>query len=163
MQALSDGLIKWEPFSREEKICERFPLDVWHQIVHDVDSDEEWGNFLEKSQFVKCYILRQCSNNESIAFIYTMQENFKGTIVSIHGGVWGSPLLHFRGYILMLKNLLEQDLKVRTYCNKSNSAAIRFDKSVGFVPYRYTEKEVFMWITEKRLKGTKLYKRYYTK
>lgn len=163
MQALSDGLIKWEPFSREEKICERFPLDVWHQIVHDVDSDEEWGNFLEKSQFVKCYILRQCSNNESIAFIYTMQENFKGTIVSIHGGVWGSPLLHFRGYILMLKNLLEQDLKVRTYCNKSNSAAIRFDKSVGFVPYRYTENEVFMWITEKRLKGTKLYKRYYTK
>ena len=163
MQALSDGLIKWEPFSREEKICERFPLDVWHQIVHDVDSDEEWGNFLEKSQFVKCYILRKCSNNESIAFIYTMQENFKGTIVSIHGGVWGSPLLHFRGYILMLKNLLEQDLKVRTYCNKSNSAAIRFDKSVGFVPYRYTENEVFMWITEKRLKGTKLYKRYYTK
>ena len=163
MQALSDGLITWEPFSREEKICERFPLDVWHQIVHDVDSDEEWGNFLEKSQFVKCYILRKCSNNESIAFIYTMQENFKGTIVSIHGGVWGSPLLHFRGYILMLKNLIEQDLKVRTYCNKSNSAAIRFDKSVGFVPYRYTENEVFMWITEKRLKGTKLYKRYYTK
>ena len=163
MQLLSDGVIKWIPYSREERICERFPLDVWHRIVHDIDSDEEWGNFLEKSQFVKCYILRQCSNNESIAFIYTMQENFKGTIVSIHGGVWGSPLLHFRGYILMLKNLLEQNLKVRTYCNKLNSAAIRFDKSVGFVPYRYTENEVFMWITEKRLKGTKLYKRFYTK
>lgn len=105
MQALSDGLIKWEPFSREEKICERFPLDVWHQIVHDVDSDEEWDNFLEKSQFVKCYILRQCSNNESIAFIYN--------------------------HTVLATKLLTD--------------------------------EVFMWINEKKLKGTKLYKRFYMK
>ena len=158
---ISDSYVKWIPYCREEKICELFPLDVWHRIVHDIDSDEEWANFLEKSQFVKCYVLKQCSNNESIAFIYTMQEDFKGTIVSVHGGVWGSPLLHFRGYILMLKHLLEQGLKVRTYCNISNTAAIRFDRSVGFVPYRYTEDEVFMWISEKRLKNSKLYKRFY--
>ena len=61
----------------------------------------------------------------------------------------------------MLKYLLEQGLKVRTYCNVSNSAAIRFVRSVGFVPYRYTKDEVFMWITENRLKGTELYKHFY--
>lgn len=163
VQPLSDGTIKWVPYCREEIICKRFPLDVWHQIVHDVDSDEEWAEFLEKSYFVKCFLLKLCSKNESIAFVYVMQENYEGTIVSIHGGVWDSSLLHFRGYILMLKHLLEKGLKVRTYCKISNSTAIRFDRSVGFVPYRYTEDEVFMWINEKRLKGTKLYKRFYTK
>lgn len=161
MQLLSDEKIKWVPYCREEKICELFPLDVWHRIVHDIDSDIEWADFLEKSLIVKCYILKLCSNDQSIAFLYIMQENLAGTIVSVHGGVWGSPLLHFRGYILMLKHLLEQGLKVRTYCNISNTAAIRFDRSVGFVPYRYTEDEVFMWISEKRLKNNKLYKRFY--
>ena len=63
----------------------------------------------------------------------------------------------------MIKHLLEQGYKVRTYCQLSNPAAIRFDKSVGFVPYRYTEEEIFMWISRKRLENSKLYKRFYTK
>ena len=158
---IADGIVKWVPYSREEIICGRYSLDDWHKAVHDIDSDIEWADFLEKSLIVKCYILKLCSNDQSIAFLYIMQENLAGTIVSVHGGVWGSPLLHFRGYILMLKHLLEQGLKVRTYCNISNTAAIRFDRSVGFVPYRYTEDEVFMWISEKRLKNSKLYKRFY--
>ena len=60
----------------------------------------------------------------------------------------------------MLEHLLKQDLRVRTYCNISNSAAIRFDRSVGFMPYRYTKDEVFMWINEKRLKSSAIYKRF---
>lgn len=78
-----------------------------------------------------------------------------------HGGGWEKPLLYYRGYILMLQHLLEQGIKVRTYCSLSNIAAIRFDRSVGFVPYKYTDNEVFMWINTKRLKSSKLYKYFY--
>ena len=161
MFSISNGAIKWVPYSREEVVCGRYSLDDWHKAVHDIDSDDQWANFLEKSDFVKCYILKLCKNDKSIAFVYTMQEDLKGTTFSIHGGGWENPLMYYRGYILMLQHLLEQGIKVRTYCSLSNTAAIRFDRSVGFMPYRYTKNEVYMWISEKTLKKTNLYKRFY--
>ena len=82
-------------------------------------------------------------------------------IVSIHGGGWSKPLLYYRGYILMLKTLMERGYKVRTYCNHHNTSAIRFSRSVGFIPYRYTDTKVLMWISERTLKNTVLYKRFY--
>ena len=156
---LSDEYIKWVAYTKDEKICERYPLDIWHQAVHDIDSDEEWGEFLSKSCVVKCYVLKLSSNEKSIAFAYTIQEDISGKIISIHGGGWENPLMHYRGYILMLQHLLDQGLKVRTYCQLSNPTAIRFSRSVGFVPYRYTEDEVFMWISKKRLMSCAPYKR----
>ena len=157
----TDGIIKCIPYRRDEKICERYTLDVWHRAVHDVDSDSEWGDFLEKTLIVKCYILKLCANDKSIGFVYTIQEDFAGKILSIHGGGWEKPMMHYRGYILMIKHLLDQGYKVRTYCQLSNAVAIRFVRSVGFVPYRYTEEEVFMWISNKRLENSKIYKRFY--
>ena len=159
--SISDDIIKWVPYSRDEIVCNRYPLDVWHKAVHDIHSDEDWANFLEGSTIVKCYILKLCNNNESIAFLYTLQENIKGDIVSVHGGGWKYSLMYHRGYMLMLKNLLDRGLKVRTYCQLDNPKAIRFSRSVGFVPYKYTDEEVFMWITEKRLKGCKFYHRFF--
>lgn len=159
----SDNIIKWVPYSRYEKICSRFSLDDWLSAVHDIDSDKEWADFLEDSFFIKCYVLKLCSNNKSIAFVYTIQEDFAGKILSIHGGGWESPLMYYRGYILMIKHLLDKGIKVRTYCQLSNPAAIRFDRSVGFIPYRYTEEEVFMWISHKKLENSKLYQRFYKK
>lgn len=82
-------------------------------------------------------------------------------IVSIHGGGWSKPLLYYRGYILMLRTLMERGYKVRTYCNHHNTSAIRFSRSVGFIPYRYTDSKVLMWISERTLKNTVLYKRFY--
>lgn len=158
---IEDDIIKWVAYTKDEKICERYPLDVWHQAVHDIDSDEEWADFLSESKVVRCYVLKLCCNGKSIAFTYIMQEDFDGKIVSIHGGGWENPLMYYRGYILMLKYLLDQGLKVRTYCQRSNPSAIRFSRSVGFVPYRCSEDEVFMWISDKRLKSSKLYKRFY--
>jgi hypothetical protein len=90
-----------------------------------------------------------------------MQEDIYGKIVSIHGGGWENPIMYYRGYILMIEYLLAQGLKVRTCCQLSNPAAIRFSRSVGFVPYRYTKDEVFMWNSTRRLKDSKLYKRFY--
>lgn len=159
---LSDESIKWVAYTKDEKICGRYSLDKWHQVVHDVDSDEEWANFLSESVVVKCYVLKLCSSDKSIAFVYIMQEDISGKVVSIHGGGWENPLMYYRGYILMIKYLLNQGLKVRTYCQLSNPAAIRFSRSVGFVPFRYTSEEVFMWINHKRLMSTKLYKRFYS-
>ena len=160
---ITDDIVKWVPYTKDEKICERYPLDQWHCAVHDIDSDDEWASFLSESTIVRCYILKMCSNNQSIAFVYTMQEDFDGKIVSIHGGGWNNPLMYYRGYILMIKHLLDKGLKVRTYCQLSNPSAIRFSRSVGFVPYRYSSEEVFMWINHKRLTSTKLYKRFYSK
>ena len=159
---IEDSIIKWVAYTKDDKICERYPLDLWHQAVHDIDSDEEWAEFLSGSSIDKCYVLKLCSNEKSIAFVYTMQEDFDGKIVSIHGGGWENPLMYYRGYILMIKHLLDQGLKVRTYCQLSNPAAIRFSRSVGFVPYRYTEDEVYMWIYTQRLTSSKLYKRFYS-
>lgn len=159
---LSDGIIKWVPYSRNEIICGRYSLDDWHKAVHDIDSEEDWANLLENSYLVKCYVLKLCSNDKSIAFLYTIQEDYAGKIFSVHGGGWENPLMYYRGYILMLKFLLDKGLKIRTYSWLSNLAAIRFSRSVGFLPYRYSSEEVFMWINEKRLKSTKLYKRFYS-
>ena len=160
---LSDSFVKWGSYNQEEKICERYSLEQWHRAVHDIDSDEEWFNFLSESIIVKCYVLKLSSNDKSIAFVYTMQEDPSGKIISIHGGGWENPLMYYRGYILMIEHLLALGLKVRTYCQLTNPAAIRFSRSVGFVPYRYSESEGFMYISEKRLKSGKLYKRFYKK
>lgn len=160
---ISDGRVKWVSYIKEDKICARYPLSDWHRAVHDIDSDEEWAELLAESYIVRCYILKLCSNDKSIAFLYTKQEDFVGKVYSVHGGGWENPLMYYRGYILMIKYLLDQGLKVRTYCQLSNPAAIRFSKSVGFMPYRYSSEEVFMWINHKRLTSTKLYKRFYSK
>lgn len=158
---IDDQTIKWVAYTKDEKICGRYSLDEWHRVVHDVDSDEEWANFLSESTVVMCYILKLCSNDKSIAFVYTMQEDIDGKVISIHGGGWENPLMYYRGYILMIKHLLDKGLKVRTYCQLSNPSAIRFSRSVGFVPYRYSSEEVFMWINHRRLTSTKLYRRFY--
>ena len=158
---LSDHWVWWTPYNQEDRICDKYSIDVWHQAVHDIDSDEEWASFLLDSTIVNCYVLKRRLDNESIAFLYIKQENRTGNVVSVHGGGWENPLMYYRGYIMMLKHLLSQGLKVRTYAQLSNPRGIRFSRSVGFVPYRYSEEEVFMWISEKRLKSSKLYKRFY--
>ena len=159
---IEDDLIKWEPYTEKDVVCARFPLGLWHNIAGDINSDKEWCDFvLNYRNCVRCWILKKKSNNEAIAMIYLFNEEGCWEKVTIHGGAWGPPLMHYRGYILMIKHLLSQGVKVRTYCQLSNTAAIRFDRSVGFVPYRYTEDEVFMWISEKKMRNSKLYKRFY--
>lgn len=158
---ISDGKISWVPYTRDEIICGRYPIDLWHKAVHNIDSDEEFADFMDDVTSVKCYILKELSNNKSIAFLYTLQEDVVGEVVSVHGGGWENPIMYYRGYILMIKHLLYQGLKVRTYCQLSNSAAVRFSRSVGFVPYKYTEDEVFMWINSDKLTKTKLFQRFY--
>lgn len=161
-KVIEDRFVKWETYTKAEMLCGRFSLEQWEQITGDIQSDIEWADFVDNySDSVKCWVLKNKRTYLSIAFIYIFNEDGEWKIVSIHGGGWEKPLMYYRGYVIMLKYLLEQGLKVRTYCKLSNPTAIRFSQSVGFVPYRYSDKEVFMWISSKRLKSSKIYKYFY--
>lgn len=161
-EVIADSTVVWEPYHKDIHLCDRFSVEQWEQIAGDIYSDIEWANFVERYvNSVKCWVLKVRKTDTPIAFIYVFNEDGEWKTVSIHGGGWEKPLMYYRGYILMLQHLLEQGIKVRTFCKISNIRAIRFDKSVGFVPYRYTEEEVVMWISEKSLKNSKLYKCFY--
>ena len=160
--AIGDSFVVWEPYNKDVHLCDRFSVEQWKQIAGDIKSDTEWGEFVGRYvNSIQCWVLKNRATNHPIAFVYLFNEEGYWEKVSIHGGGWEKPLLYYRGYILMLQHLLGQGIKVRTYCSLSNIAAIRFDRSVGFVPYKYTDNEVFMWINTKRLKSSKLYKYFY--
>lgn len=164
---VTDGIIKWEPYLKEEPLCIRFPYNEWHKIVSDIHSDSEWADFIEEySDFITCYILRKCSDNCAIGFLYILNDNPNKHIVSIHGGGWnkslGSSLLYYRGYICMIEYLLQKGMKVRTTCLINNINALNFIKSVGFVIYKKEEKYYKFWINIKRLHQSKISK-YFTK
>ena len=159
---IEDSFVIWEPYHKDIHLCDRFSVEQWNQIAGDIKSDVEWAEFVGRYvNSVQCWVLKNRATNHPIAFVYLFNEEGYWEKVSIHGGGWEKPLLYFRGYILMLQHLLRQGIKVRTNCSLSNIAAIRFDRSVGFVPYKYTDNEVFMWINTKRLKSSKLYKYFY--
>ena len=159
---IEDSFVIWEPYHKDIHLCDRFSVEQWNQIAGDIKSDVEWAEFVGRYvNSVQCWVLKNRATNLPFAFVYLFNEEGYWEKVSIHGGGWDSPLMYYRGYILMLQHLLGQGIKVKTYCSLSNIAAIRFDRSVGFVPYKYTDNEVFMWINTKRLKSSKLYKYFY--
>lgn len=159
---IKDDFVKWELYTREEPLCVKFPLEQWNQIVEDIHSDADWADFVgHYGDYVICWVLKKKETNNSIAFIYLFNEDEQWKTVSIHGGGWGNPIMYYRGYILILNYLLSKGIKVRTYCQTSNHAAIRLNRSVGFVPYRYSGDKVYMWINLKRLVSCKSYKRFY--
>lgn len=160
-----DDLIRWDSYNNEY-VCNRFSIDEWHKMVCDIDTETEWQYFVsEYSDFVKCYILRKIGCNEAIAFVYLYKESITNKVVSIHGGGWGKSvhlsLLFYRGLIVMVDYLLLQGIKVRTSCLVENERAYRFLKSMGFVKYYASDTKIYMWINEKRLKSSSVYKLLY--
>ena len=162
LEPISDTIIKWEAFSGG-KICERFPLGEWKLIVSDINSDKEWSEFLkEYKMFVKCYILYTCKDNKEIGFIYLYNESNSFDVVSIHGGGWGKSvslsILYYRGLILMIEKLIDKGRKVRTSCFLGNDKAFRFLRGIGFVKYKTTDNAHYMWINQKRLQNSQIYR-----
>lgn len=156
-------MLEWRPFCANESICSRFNISEWHKMVTDVDSDSEWSLLLsEYSHFIKCYVLYRIESDEPIAFVYTLQEDNEGKVVSFHGGGWNKSmyhtLLYYKGAIMFIKTLLNLGLKVRTSCLIDNIPAFRFLKSIGFVCYRTTNKWHYFWINTKRLEAGKIQK-----
>ena len=159
---IEDSFVVWEPYLKDIRLCDRFSVEQWKQIAGDIKSDAEWAEFVGRYvNSVQCWVLKNRATNLPIAFVYLFNEEGYWEKVSIHGGGWESPLMYYRGFMLIIKHMLDHGMKVRTYCQLSNPRAIRFVRSVGFVPYRYSEKEVFMWINAKTLKSSELYKYFY--
>lgn len=162
--ACGDNIIKWDNYN-QEITCNKFSFEEWHKIVTDIDTEEDWKSFLVNySDLVECYILKDVDCNDTIGFVYLYNESIPNRIVSIHGGGWEKSmrfsLLYYRGIIILIENLLNKGIKVRTSCLVDNGRALRFLKSVGFVIYRTSDTYVQMWINEKRLKNSTIYKRF---
>lgn len=162
---LSDGVIKWEIYSNENKICSRFSSSEWNLITSLVDSDDEFETLVSQNNFIDCYILKHFKTDAPIAFVLTMNIGLKVDKVFIHGGGWGKSmrlsLLYYRGMILMIEYLLKQSYKIRSSCLITNTRAFRFLHSLGFVKYCTTKTHHYMWINEKRLRVSKIYEYLY--
>ena len=156
---LADADTYWKPTSREDCISNNFTFEQWEYIMGKDFSEEKFFYFLESYPFyIKSYTYKR-RNGDILAFVYIVLDVNRKDVVSIHGGGCSNYRSHYKGYVMIIEALLSCNLKVRTKCSLANSAAIRFDRSVGFMPYRYTKDEVFMWINEKRLKNSAMYKR----
>ena len=163
-----DRCIRWDVYKKDISICSKFVLAEWNKIVSDIYSDGEWNEFLSECEgYVQCYILYRCRDNKPIAFSFLLQEDDKGRVVSLHGGGWyktvENTLLYYRGLIVLIRNLINKGLKVRTSCFNDNMVAKRFIRSVGFVQYMETSTRLLFWINEKRLYNSPIYKRIYQK
>ena len=159
---ISDGVIYWALYDGTEKVCACLDKEEeWHLAVSDIDTDEEFAEMVSSCKTIKCYTLRLCCDDSSIAFIYTKYIDERNRVVSIHGGGWGrsfSSSRHYcRGVILMVKYLLEQGLKVQTSCLLENKRAYRLMHSIGFVKYRIDKGYVDLWINKERLHRSKMY------
>lgn len=158
---ISDGKVSWTKYTRDNILCGHFSLREWHLIVSDIDSDRDWSELLKNNLLINCYILKQCSTNEPIAFLYTKHESLNGKVISLHGGGWKKSFTHtilfYRGFILMVERLLQDKIKVRTSCTKDNIVAYRFIKSIGFVNYKYSGNYCYFWINNQRLRSSKIY------
>ena len=153
------------PVKDDEYVNDTVVATMDNKMISDIYSDAEWKKFLtEYNDVVKCYILRTNYDDKEIAFVYLYNESGSFDIVSIHGGGWDKSialsLLYYRGLILMIETLLVKNVKVRTTCTMNNTRAYKFLRSVGFVKYRFVDDVIYMWINEKRLMQSSVYKRY---
>ena len=141
---IDDDKTQWRIYDGEMTICSRFSIDVWHKMVSDIHSDEDWKQFLiEYPDLIRCYVLFLKKTRQPIAFTYIMVEDDCEKIVSFHGGGWDKSLfmslMFYRGMIALVTSLLKAGFKVRTACDFDNIRTCRFLKSAGFVCYRTTQ------------------------
>lgn len=158
-----DEIIQITP-SKGNRLIEKFSSNDWHLIVGDIDNEKELVDFLSENQdFMECYLLSTKEDNQPFAFFYLLHEYEDNRIVSFHGGGWDNSihfsLLHFRSAFLIAKSLVEQGMKVRTYCLASNEKAYRFLREVGFIKYRLNGDVIEMYHSEKKMKRSKLYQK----
>jgi len=149
-------------------VVSKFKSDDWHLIVKDIDTNEEWVQFLKEDPgFIQCYLLSTKEDNQPFAFFYLLHEYEDERIVSFHGGGWNNSIhfsmLHFRSAFLIAKSLEEQGMKVRTRCFASNEKAYRFLREVGYIKYRLNGNLIEMYHSEKKMKRSKLYQKMFGK
>ncbi len=160
-----DSVVSTADFGDAE-VVSKFGDGDWHLIVNDIDTNEDWVQFLKNEPFfIKGYLLKTKANNQPFAFFYLLYEYDDKNIVSFHGGGWNNSLyyilLHFRSAFLIAKSLTEKGLKVRTYCKSYNYKAYKFLREVGYIKYRQVNDTIEMYFSERKMKRSKLYKKFF--
>ena len=108
----------------------------------------------------QCFVAYNPVTNAPFGFVYVYVEDEQTMKVSIHGGGWLSnhAMLNYRAYILLIEALLQQGFKVRTACQIDNMKAFRFNKGIGFVNHYTSKNYRYLWISEKRLQSSLVYR-----
>ncbi len=160
-----DSVISTTDFGNAE-VVSKFKYGDWHLIVGDIDTNEEWVQFLKDNpHFIESYLLITKEDNQPFAFFYLLHEYDDKNIVSFHGGGWNNSLyytlLHFRSAFLIARSLTEKGIKVRTYCKSYNEKAYRFLREVGYIKYRQVNDTIEMYFSERKMKRSKLYQKFF--
>ena len=135
--AVSDGVVELRAYSGQLDIVSQFTPYDWHQMAADIDTPQQWESLLEHyKQYVHCYVLYRVSDHRPMGFVFLMQEDERGTYLSIHGGGWerqiNPAVLYMRGFRLIVGELLRRKFRILSRCNASNRAAEKFLRGAGF-------------------------------
>lgn len=152
----------WHPYTGKEEIVSRFSEHEWGQIMPFIDSDNnllDWITDLEG--WVFCWLLKRGDSHENIAFLLFMRHHKQVDRLVMHGGAWadnGGKCLYPRATAMLLQRILRLGFKVHTVCNIENYRAIKFDRALGFRPYRYHSGRVHLYLTLNLLEKSFLFR-----
>lgn len=137
---LSNDEVGWKPYDMDFGIIKRFTLTEWHQIMSDIDNEEQWKEHLKLCQSVmQCLLLHRIDDDSPFAFAIILDEVKRQDTISIHGGAWqhnlGTSRYVYCGLILLIEAFLCAGIQVRTRCNVTNKKTARFLVSLGFICY----------------------------
>ena len=154
----SDSHVGWRKRT-DEPLMDFFKEADWLSIFSDVTNVEDLEDFMNMD-CGQCYVAYNPVSNAPFGFIYVYVEDEQTKKVSIHGGGWlpNYAILNYRAYILLIEVLLQQGFKVRTACRLDNMKAFRFNKGIGFVNHYTSKNYCYLWISEKRLHSSLVYK-----
>lgn len=155
----SDGQVNWRKRT-DEPLMDFFKEADWLSIFSDVTSAEELEGFMNMD-CGQCFVAYNLASGTPFGFVYVYVEDEQTKKVSIHGGGWlpNHAILNYRAYILLIEALLQHGFKVRTACQLDNVKAFRFNKGIGFVNHYTSKNYRYLWISEKRLHSSAIYKR----
>ncbi|MGM9872841.1 MAG: hypothetical protein ACI30X_05230 [Muribaculaceae bacterium] len=157
---VGDSVVELKAYSGEVDIVSRFSPDNWHHIVTDVDTPQQWEALLENyKQFIHCYLLYRLSDHKPIGFVYLLQEDERGSYLSIHGGGWehqvNPAVLYMRGFRLIVNELLNRKFRILSRCDISNRRVEKFLRGAGFEETARDEQTIYFKIIPKRKMAVK--------
>ena len=73
---IADNLVRWDNYSPSDGVVSHFTKDDWDSIVSSINTEDEWGRFLEENcHFFRCYTLKRISDEEPLAMVYLVNED----------------------------------------------------------------------------------------
>ena len=161
LRELSNKSVVWYPYTGKEAVVAHFSSNEWFQIMPFVKSDEEfrhWVSGLEEHAY--CWLLRNKNSGKDIAFLIFLRHHKDKKRLVMHGGAWadgGGKCFYPQAMIMLLRYMLRLGLKIHTTCDKENFRAIKFDRALGFRPYRYDLGRIYFYITLRSLEQSFLF------